>query len=179
MGNGESVELKKQTYNSLDPEAAANLKARHNKLKFVKKVAKFGTGPAQKIAKQIVDDEERLGIIIERLEKIPDVHNAKNRVYFATMSEMNYNSLRNRVEQLCLIQQQLDTRVERGYELLKHSSDTEEQLVQQEATPEDIISFGLQSIMEEQEAEELAEIEMSTEAAHAIVLSGIEAMKDR
>jgi hypothetical protein len=179
MGNGESSQLQKQTYDALDPQAAANLKARHFKLKLVKKMAKFGNGPVQKIAIQIVDDEERLQLIIEKLEKVPDVHNKKNRIYFAKMSELEYNSLRSRVEQLCLIQQQLDARIERGYELLQTSDGIEEQLLEQQASPEDIVSFGLQAIVEDLDQEEMAETELDTNAAQALVLTGVEAMNEK
>jgi hypothetical protein len=145
----------------------------------VRKIAMYGSGPVQLLAKVVIEDQGRLETIIGSLQKIPDVHDPANRVHFAAMTEIEYSSLRNRIEQLCLIQQQLDERIEDNMEKVTNHSEIARQLRKQEASTVELEMFGLKSIQEEPDEEERsnANLEMSLPDAQILVRDAVQAME--
>ena len=69
------------------------------------------------------------------------------------LHQREYNSLCSRVKQLCVIQEQLDVRIQSNMEKIANHSETAVQLRRQDATCSELEMFGLTPILEEPDEE--------------------------
>jgi hypothetical protein len=107
MGTASSTDKQRKWPPGFSKHDQERFTQRRVKRKFIERLVKHGQGRAQEIAQDVVRDEEKLATVMNSLTEIPDLYDPQNRHIFAKMDDSRYNALRNRVDQLWLIQRQV------------------------------------------------------------------------